>query len=90
VQNSVVRDLRAVFGGMAAQPARAASVEKAVVGRPWTPETLAGIDAEVARDFSPIDDHRGTAAYRLRAAANLFRRLQLETTVEAPVRLELL
>ena len=90
VQNSVVRDLRAAFGGMAAQPARAASVEKAVIGRPWTPETLAGIDAEVARDFSPIDDHRGSAAYRLRAAANLFRRLQLETTVASPVRLELL
>ena len=90
VQNSVVRDLRAVFGGMAAQPARAAYAEKAVNGRPWTPETLAGIDAEVARDFSPIDDHRGSAAYRLRAAANLFRRLQLETTVASPVRLELL
>lgn len=90
VQNSAVRDLRAVFGGMAAQPARAACAEKAVSGRPWTAETLAGIDAEVARDFSPIDDHRGTAAYRLRAAANLFRRLQLETTVASPVRLELL
>ena len=90
VQNAVVRDLRAVFGGMAAQPARAAHVEKAVSGRPWTMETLAGIDAEGARDFSPIDDHRGTAAYRLRAAANLFRRLQLETTVASPVRLELL
>ena len=90
VQNSVVRDLRAVFGGMAAQPARAACVEKAVSGRPWTLATLVGIDAEVARDFSPIDDHRGSAAYRLRAAANLFRRLQLETTVASPVRLELL
>lgn len=90
VQNSVVRDLRAVFGGMAAQPARAVSAEKALTGRPWTAETLAGIDAEVARDFSPIDDHRGSAAYRLRAAANLFRRLQLETTTEALLRLELL
>ena len=90
VKNSIVRDLRAVFGGMAAQPARAAFAEKAVSGRLWTAETLAGIDAEVARDFSPIDDHRGSAAYRLRAAANLFRRLQLETTVACPVRLELL
>jgi xanthine dehydrogenase small subunit len=90
VQNSVVRDLRAVFGGMAAQPARAACTEKALTGRPWTPETLVGVDAEVARDFLPIDDHRGSAAYRLRAAANLFRRLQLETTTEGPVRLELL
>jgi xanthine dehydrogenase small subunit len=90
VQNSVVRDLRAVFGGMAAQPARAVYAENALIGRPWTAEALVGIDAEVARDFSPIDDHRGSAAYRLRAAANLFRRLQLETTSEAPIRVELL
>jgi xanthine dehydrogenase small subunit len=90
VQGSVVRDLRAAFGGMAAQPARAVCAEKALTGRPWTAETLAGIDGEVARDFSPIDDHRGSAAYRRRAAANLFRRLQLETTTEASVRLELL
>ena len=88
VQNSVVRELRAAFGGMAAQPARAGFAEKALTGCPWTPEALAGVDAEVARDFVPIDDHRGSAAYRLRAAANLFRRLQLETTTKGPVRLE--
>jgi xanthine dehydrogenase small subunit len=90
VQNSVVRELRAAFGGMAAQPARAIATEQALTGRPWRPETLAGVDTEIARDFSPIDDHRGSAAYRLRAAANLFRRLQLETTTNGPVRLELL
>ena len=33
--------------------------------------------AALARDFQPIDDWRGTAAYRLQVAANLLRRLQL-------------
>ena len=48
------------------------------------------IDALIARDFSPIGDHRGTAAYRLRAAANLVRRLQLETTSRRRTRVEAL
>jgi xanthine dehydrogenase small subunit len=38
------------------------------------------VDALIAKDFQPMTDHRGTDAYRLRAAANLVRRLQLETT----------
>jgi len=37
-----------------------------------------------------LSDWRGSAAYRLRAAANLVRRLQIETTGTAPARLEAL
>ena len=44
----------------------------------------------IARDFPPMGDHRGSAAYRLRAAANLVRRLQLETHRSVPVRVEAL
>ena len=84
LENGIVRDLRAAFGGMAAQAARAKHVEAAVIGKPWTQETLAGIDAAIAQDFTPMTDHRGGAAYRLRAAANLVRRFQAETTSEQP------
>ncbi|MGE5145917.1 MAG: xanthine dehydrogenase small subunit, partial [Candidatus Eiseniibacteriota bacterium] len=59
--------------------------------RAWTPESLADVDALLARDFKPIGDMRATAAYRLRAAANLVRRLQLETAPGAsPLSLEAL
>jgi xanthine dehydrogenase iron-sulfur cluster and FAD-binding subunit A len=34
----------------------------------------------MAQDFKPMSDHRGGADYRLRAAANLIRRLHAETT----------
>jgi xanthine dehydrogenase small subunit len=86
-----LNDLRAVYGGMAPTPARAAAVEAAAIGQPWTVEALAGIDAVLARDFTPIGDHRASGRYRLRAAANLLRRLQAETASgQAPVRLEAL
>ena len=76
---------------MAATPKRAAALEAALVGRAWTPDALADVDALLAKDFSPIGDMRATAAYRLRAAANLVRRLQLETAPGAPsLRLEAL
>ncbi|MCK6449346.1 MAG: xanthine dehydrogenase small subunit [Alphaproteobacteria bacterium] len=72
-------EFRAAFGGMAATPRRASALEAALTGRMWRRESLVDVDALVARDFQPIDDVRATAAYRLRAAANLVRRLQLET-----------
>jgi xanthine dehydrogenase small subunit len=69
---------------------RAAGVEAALARRSWTPAALADVDALLARDFTPMTDHRGGAGYRLRAAAGLLRRFQLETTATAPVRVEAL
>jgi xanthine dehydrogenase small subunit len=57
---------------------------------PWTLETLADIDEALARDFTPMTDHRGGAGYRARAAANLIRRFQMETSSDAVLRLEAL
>ena len=85
-----VAELRAAYGGLAARAMRARSVEGAVKGRPWAPAWLADIDALLARDFTPITDHRGGAAYRLRAAAGLLRRFQLETSLAEPMRVEAL
>jgi xanthine dehydrogenase small subunit len=89
-QGGRVGELRAAFGGMAARSMRAASLEAAVTGRPWTPAWLADIDVLLARDFTPIGDHRGGAAYRLRAAAGLLRRFQLETLAGVPMRVDAL
>jgi xanthine dehydrogenase small subunit len=89
-QGGKVGELRAAFGGMAARSMRAASLEAAVTGRPWTPVWLADIDALIARDFTPIGDHRGGASYRLRAAAGLLRRFQLETSSGTAMRVDAL
>jgi xanthine dehydrogenase small subunit len=89
VEQGKVAALHAFYGGMAATTKRATSVEAALVGQPWTAASLANIDETMARDFQPLTDFRGSAAYRLRAAAGLIRRLQVETTGET-IRLEAL
>jgi xanthine dehydrogenase small subunit len=83
-----VGDLRAAYGGMAERAKRAASLEAAVKGRPWIPAWLADIEGLLARDFTPIGDHRGGGAYRLRIAGNLLRRFQLETSLATTMRVE--
>jgi xanthine dehydrogenase small subunit len=89
--NGHVRSVQAVFGGMASRVQRAASLERALAGREWRAEAPADVDALLAQDFQPLSDHRGSAAYRLRAAAGLVRRFQLETIgPELAVRLEAL
>jgi xanthine dehydrogenase small subunit len=85
-----VETLRAAYGGMAARAMRARSLEAAVRGRPWAPAWLADVEALLARDFTPMTDHRGGAAYRLRAAAGLLRRFQLEAALAEPMRVEAL
>jgi xanthine dehydrogenase small subunit len=90
VEGSILASLSAVYGGMAARAARAIHLEAALTGRAWTAASLDGVDAAIAADFQPLSDWRGSAAYRLRAAANLVRRLQIETTGTAPARLEAL
>jgi xanthine dehydrogenase small subunit len=91
LEGGKVAELRAAYGGMAPRVLRAATVEQAVVGRVWAPKSLEDVEALLARDFTPISDHRGGAAYRMRAAAGLLRRLQLETTAaDVPTRVEAL
>jgi xanthine dehydrogenase small subunit len=77
--DGVVRDARIAYGGMAATPKRAIACEAMLTGKPWTEETAHIAAAEVGIDFAPIDDHRASAGYRLKAAGNLFVRLWRET-----------
>jgi xanthine dehydrogenase small subunit len=75
-----VEGARIAYGGMAATPKRARSVEAALTGRPWNETTVEAAMAVIADDFAPIDDWRASAVYRLMAARNLLRRLFIETT----------
>ncbi len=71
---------RIAFGGMAATPKRAKAVEDALVGKPWTVETIEAALPAFAADYQPITDMRASKEYRLLAAQNLLRRFLLETT----------
>jgi xanthine dehydrogenase small subunit len=72
-QGRIVRP-RIAFGGMAATPARAHHAERALEGAALTREAFVAAAQALAQDFKPIDDFRASAAYRLRAAQNLFER----------------
>jgi len=51
-------------GGIAATPVRARETEAALVGRPWSGETVRAAAEVMAGEGTPIDDHRASAAYR--------------------------
>ena len=71
---------------MAATPKRAAAVEAALLGQPWTEATVEAAMEKYAEDFSPLTDMRATADYRALVAKNLLLRFYMETTSsEAPV-----
>ncbi|MFD7076079.1 xanthine dehydrogenase small subunit [Nocardioides sp. NPDC059952] len=63
VDGTVVR-ARIGLGGVAATPLRAVATEDALVGRPWTEETVRRAAAVLATEGTPMDDHRASASYR--------------------------
>ncbi|WP_299886319.1 xanthine dehydrogenase small subunit [uncultured Ruegeria sp.] len=83
VVDGVVADARIAFGGMAGIPKRAACVEAALVGEPWTLETIRAAIPAFADDFTPMTDMRASALYRLETAKALLERYFLEDQGEA-------
>lgn len=80
VADGVVQRARIAFGGMAGIPKRAAHVEAALTGQPWSEETIGAAWDDWARDFTPMSDMRASADYRLEAARNMLIRYYLEDT----------
>ena len=68
------------YGGMAATPKRASHVENALLGKPWTKETIRAALPAFAQDFTPMSDMRASKEYRLKAAQNMLQRYFLEDT----------
>jgi xanthine dehydrogenase small subunit len=71
VADGTVREARICFGGMSGTPKRTTHVEAALAGRPWTRATVLGALPGFEREFTPISDMRGSAAYRMQVAKNL-------------------
>ena len=70
IRNGKLEDVRIAFGGMSAIPKRASNTESE-----WLRLGFHSALWELAKDYQPIDDWRGSAAYRLKVAANLLRRV---------------
>jgi xanthine dehydrogenase small subunit len=75
VEDGMIVAARVAFGGMAATPRRAAACESALTGAPFDARTIAAAAQALHADFTPLDDVRGSAAYRLESAGALLWRL---------------
>lgn len=59
-----VAEVRIGLGGVAATPVRALRTEAALAGQPWTGPTVEAAAAVLAREGTPLSDHRASAEYR--------------------------
>ncbi|WP_323156341.1 FAD binding domain-containing protein, partial [Pseudomonas oryzihabitans] len=75
--------VRIAYGGMAATPKRASHCEQALLGQPWTRDSVERAVQALAEDFAPLSDFRASREYRLLTAQNLLRKCHLETTQPA-------
>src|SRR5690606_1708536 len=71
IDDGVVTDAVIAYGGMAATPRRARTVEAALVGKPWTIATVEAALPAYEADFEPLTDWRASAAYRMLVARDL-------------------
>jgi len=78
VEDGMIASARIAFGGMAATPKRATTVENALVGKPWSEQTVRHAETCFEQDFQPISDWRASAEYRSLVARKLLRRFYLE------------
>lgn len=69
------RQARIAMGAVAPRPIRAHAAEDLLRGRPFDPATIAEAARLASEPASPIDDIRGSAAYRRRMIGVLVRRL---------------
>jgi len=88
VADGQVTAARIAFGGMAGTPHRAEAVEAALIGQPWTAETVAIAAEKFSDDYTPMSDMRASAAYRLEVAENLLHRYFAERSGHATSVLE--
>ena len=84
LQDGNVAMIRIGFGGMAATPVRARSVEQVLLGKPWTEATVQAAMATMDAAFTPISDMRAGAGYRRQVARNLLFKAFLETSPAPP------
>ncbi|MCA0929196.1 xanthine dehydrogenase small subunit [Ruegeria profundi] len=78
IAEGTVTDARIAFGGMAGTPKRASNVEAALIGQPWTPQTIQAALPAFGTDYAPLTDMRASATYRLETAKAMLERYFLE------------
>lgn len=88
VEDGTVVDARIAFGGMAGTPKRATGAEAALIGKPWSRETVEAAQNAMAEDYTPMSDMRASARYRLGTAQAMLLRAWHEDSGSEPSVLE--
>lgn len=88
LEEGIITRARIAFGGMAGTPQRATAAETVLTGAAFSADSLEAAAQALAQDFTPLDDVRGSSAYRLTVAGNLLRRLWFEHTGDGGTVLE--
>jgi len=74
-----IASCRLAFGGMAATPVRVPSAEAALTGRAWDVAAVAAAQRAIGTALRPMDDHRGSATYRMALAQSLLEKFLCQT-----------
>jgi xanthine dehydrogenase small subunit len=71
-------NVRLAYGGVAPTPVRATEAERVLEGTEFRPSDVQHAKESLRRNLNPIDDHRGSAAYRLTLAQTLLEKFHYE------------
>jgi len=74
-----VQSIRIGLGGVAPTPVRAVQTEAFLEGKPWNERTVRAASELIRGEVRPIDDHRGSAAYRSAMLSSLLYKFYTET-----------
>jgi xanthine dehydrogenase small subunit len=88
LQEGVVTRASIGVGGIAATPVRAVKTQAALLGQPWTQDTVHTAMQVLRAEFTPISDMRASAAYRTEVLGNLLQRFWLESLGASDTSLE--
>jgi xanthine dehydrogenase small subunit len=78
VEDGTVTSARIAYGGMAGVPKRAHNTEAALLHQPWSRASVETAQGVLDQDFTPIDDLRASASYRMQTARNMLLRVWFE------------
>lgn len=83
LEDGKVADLSSGFGGVAATPAYCETLRTALLGKTWQNEECVALGQDVlSKAFTPLDDVRASAEYRIQMLENLWHRFWLESTAK--------
>ncbi|MBF6134718.1 FAD binding domain-containing protein [Nocardia otitidiscaviarum] len=80
LEDGTVRAARIGLGGVAATPIRARDTEAALVGQPWSTDTVERAAGVLQAEGTPMSDHRASAEYRAAMLGQSLRKLYAQTT----------